>query len=282
MGGIENIINSRAEEKIREAQRASGVRKTSKKSSTQKKKKKVNYNFKEVSNRVLKSKTSTSARRAVTLARNKVASLKGKLGNGEYNVNDLQRAIIHAEKILRVAKKRMKHLREEEDAARAQDSKEREEAMENAGESTFFDQEDMLKMQFDEGFDQQEMEMRTRELMEQMQALMEASMDSFTDSMRKMMEESGGLEELSDELLGGSRHISPEELEFWKKKHRAEELREILEADMKYLKALFAQMEKDRQSAASGVSLELGGREMPVPAPAPMPAAEGTMVDVSV
>ena len=83
MGGIENIINSRAEEKIREAQRASGVRRTSKNKSTQKKKKKVNYNFKEVSNRVLKSKTSTSARRAVTLARNKVASLKGKLGNGE-------------------------------------------------------------------------------------------------------------------------------------------------------------------------------------------------------
>ena len=63
--------------------------------------------------------------------------------------------------------------------------------------------------------------------------------------------------------------MDPAELEQLKKKHRADEMREIVEADMKYLRALFSQWEKERQEAVSsisdsGVSLQLAGVEIPV------------------
>ena len=66
-----------------------------------------------------------------------------------------------------------------------------------------------------------------------------------------------------------------------KKKHRADELREIAEADMKYLKAFFTKLERDRREVSSGVSLNLSGVEMPVPVAAEEPVIiEGGSFDV--
>ena len=107
----------------------------------------------------------------------------------------------------------------------------------------------------------------------------------------------GDLEELAEVLRAD---MDPEDLELLKKKHRSDELREIAEADMKYLKAFFQKLERDKQAAmsssgggdsnsssggsytGSGVSLELSGMAQPVPAAgAPMPAA-GASLDVTV
>ena len=78
--------------------------------------------------------------------------------------------------------------------------------------------------------------------------------------------------------------LEPEELERLKKKHRADELREIAEADMKYLRALFDKLEKDKQSSPvnSGVSLELSGEEIPVEVIAEPVMVEGGTIDFSV
>ena len=82
-------------------------------------------------------------------------------------------------------------------------------------------------------------------------------------------------------------------MELLKKKHRSEELREIMEADMKYLKALFDKLEREKQEGASGlrsnsdyntnssgVSLELGGVDIPVEASEGLVLPDGGTVDI--
>ena len=105
------------------------------------------------------------------------------------------------------------------------------------------------------------------------------------------LEQETGLEELELTQAALS-DMDPAQLEQLKKKHRAEELREIAEADMKYLKALFNQMEREQQEASSsGVSLELSGVDIPIQidersaaeVASSMPMlAEGGNIDVSV
>lgn len=97
--------------------------------------------------------------------------------------------------------------------------------------------------------------------------------------------------------------MDPEDLEQMKKKHRSEELRKIMEADMKYLKAMFEKMAKEQQSGGSignscsdsresgsvgydtsGVSLQLGGVDIPVDTQMvdAVELVEGGMIDQSV
>ena len=86
--------------------------------SVQKKPKRLNYNFKEISAMILQTKTSGSARQVAARARGKVALLRQRLKCGEYDDKELESAIIHAEKMERIARKRMRHLQEEEMAKR--------------------------------------------------------------------------------------------------------------------------------------------------------------------
>ncbi|MDE6201993.1 MAG: hypothetical protein K2G19_00790, partial [Lachnospiraceae bacterium] len=80
-------------------------------------------------------------------------------------------------------------------------------------------------------------------------------------------------------------------IERLKKKHRSDELREIMEADMKYLRAMFDKLAKEKQENSSGVSsynyeaaeavsLEIGGMEMPVDVSGMPAMAEGGNLDI--
>ena len=107
------------------------------------------------------------------------------------------------------------------------------------------------------------------------------------------MEQMGELEEVA---TGVQEDMDPEDLKLLKKKHRSKELKEIMEADMKYLKALFYQLEKERRENASGaggsgnsasgngsgVSLELAGVEMAASMPEAPVEATGGSIDVTV
>ena len=148
---------------------------------------------------------------------------------------------MHAEKMDRIAKKRMKNL-EEEERARKHDSETMCEAeLDEKNERRYPDLPEDIELDSE----------KIKELMQELKALQDE------------MEQSDLLEGGSDLILGGD--MDPGDLELLKKKHRASELREITEADMKYLRAFFTQLEKDRRAAASGVSLELSGVKMPVP-----------------
>lgn len=258
-----------------------------------KKTKRLQYNFKEISTRIMQAKTSGNASRVLTSARSKVAMLKRKLQSGEYDGQDLRHAITHAEAIARVAKKRMKHLREEENAKRQGGSCEAE--LEDKQENEEIDQ---LVADGSTEASGEDMQKELQKLKREYQKLMRDAQKL----MKETVQESGGLEELSEEIShAAADDMDPADLELMKKKHRAKEMREIMEADMKYLKAVFDKLAKEKQENASGgtgsmgdhsssymsdsgVALELSGADIPVQA-APVDAAalvEGGAIDASV
>ncbi len=237
-----------------------------------KKTKKLYYNFKQVSSMILRSKTSINARQAVRMARSKVALLRRKLGTGEYNNSELASAIIHAEKMVKIAKKKQKHLIDEELAEKKISS-----AQTDAEDPGLMEEDDTAYLEEEMGFGDAAMaasEEELQELMAEMQELMDESMES--------LEEANELDLLTEEMFANWDDMEPEDLDARKKKHRADELREVTEADMKYLRALFNRLDREKSSASFGVSLELGGNEIPVmPPEMPMPDTGGS-VDVSV
>lgn len=260
---------------------------TSKSNSTsktnQKKYKKLQYNFKRLSNQILRTKTSTNAKQLVTKAKFQIANLRMKLISGDYDYTEIHNALLHAEKIARVAKKRMKNLEEEEN-------------IEKTGHKGMTEPEEMrTKKEEDEefidtiGMSQEEM----KELVQQLQEEMEKIEDELEEAMKDT-------ENLMEEFVQGSKaQLDPADLEQLKKKHRAEEMRDIMKADMEYLKAIFNKLAKEKESAGSssfgssndsdnscgnisGVSLEIGGVDVPVETAVQAPVeVAGASVDVT-
>ncbi len=242
---------------------AGGVqRKTTRK----KKYKKLNYNYREVSGRIIRAKTSVSARQVVAHARTVAAMLRRRYGCGEYNDRDLEIAIVHAEKMVRIAKKKVKNLKAEELAERTSEvekmTEEREE--ENSPET--------------EEVSSESGEMGEEELREMIRRM--------EQELQKLAAENS-LDELTDECIGGGGKMNEEELKQMRKKHRCDEMRKIVEADMKYLKAMFQRMLQEQQETVNAVTLELSQAVTNAPvnvslAAGSAPAAEGATVDASV
>ncbi len=183
------------------------------KSKSEKKKKKLNYSFKQISARVQQAKTSSDAFLAYVSTLYKVVELKKKCTQEDYDAAEASIALAHAEAILSVARKKKEHLKEEERAEQHSENEKIDEIsdVEHDTESS-------------EGWE--EMEKMLKDLEEEM---------NFE-------------EEMSDfcELLDPS--LSEDDIEEIKKKHRAREMMEITRADMKYLKAIFEKYERDRNS----------------------------------
>ena len=170
---------------------------------------------------------------------------------------EILRAILHAEMVMRACDKKKKNLKMEETAERN---------LEGAEE---------IPTEPEEPAPDAESEEEIRELeQEEFEALME-KLELSADEMMEMAEETVELDEELDEMaqaLSGS--MTPEDLEQLKVKHRSDEARDILKADLKYLKALFDRLQSEKDNAGkanfsgtydSGVSLSLGGgMDMPV------------------
>lgn len=245
----------------------------SRKISSQKKTKRLQYNFKEISSQILRAKTSGSARLAVAKARSKIALLQRQQRNGEYDEKEVEMAILHARSMERVARKRLKNLEMEETVKKGG------KAYPNAPEEEY--EEPALEDMGEEDFAQLSKE--------ELQKLAQELKQAMDEAMRDLEEEIAGnklTEELTEVI---SDDMDPADLEQLKKKHRADELRAIVEADMKYLRALFDKLAKEKQNISSGnfnnfsdaISLEISGMEMPVEAvDAPAPT-EGGNIDVA-
>ncbi len=238
-----------------------------------KKKKSLQYNFKEISVQIMMAKTPGSARSVAAKARRKTGLLQRKQRNGEYDEQELKMAIAHAKKLERIAKKRMKHLQEEE------------KAKQKGSCLVETDEYESLSMEeTEENSDQEAVREELERMLQEYQAMMEECMEELNESMEEMEQEA--LRELADEFLGGvQEEMDPEDLERLKKKHRSDELRELMEADMKYLRELFGKLAREQQENSNGsgsVSLQLGGMEMPVPVTEEVVMTEGGNVDVSV
>lgn len=229
------------------------------------KKKKLNYNYKKISRQITLNNTSTGARRVITKAREEVVSLLRKQMSGKYDETDLRHAIIHARKMERIARRKKRHLEEEEKAKATGKG-----LVEQGAASD----EDKKMKQLEasmEDLKDEELE-RMQELMEEYEQLMQE------------LEGTGGANDIMKEYMGASeQEMSPEGVEQLRKKHRADEMKDIVEADMKYLKAMFNKLEREKQAASQSafqqetnpaVSLELQGVDIPVPAETGQSAAE--------
>jgi len=224
---------------------------------TGKKKKPVLYSFKQVSSQVLQAKTSTKAMQVSNGIRAKIGLLKKQLKNGDVDEEEILRAILHAEMVQRACDKKKKNLKMEETAERSMEAEEE------------------LPTNPEEVPDEAESDEEIKELEQaEFEALME-KLEMTAEEMMEAAEETAELGEDLDEMaeaLSGS--MTPEDLEQLKVKHRSDEARDILKADLKYLKALFDRLQSEKENAGkenfsgnydSGVSLSLGGgMDMPV------------------
>ena len=238
-----------------------------------KKKKKLNYNFKQLSSQLMSAKTADGARATAAKARMKIAQLERYRRNSDYDSEEVDSAIIHAQKMERIAKKRMRHLKQEESFKKNG----------NTASAENPEQEEMLQDAMD---------------MEKLLSMTEEELKALMDELEEAMEE---LEQTSPNQtkLDPLAQMQEEEMEVadfdeLKKKHRSEELREIMEADMRYLKALFNKLAKEKQNIANGsssagnsnydygVSLEIAGADIPLASVEIAPPVEGGEMDVSV
>ena len=240
-----------------------------------KKKKRINYNYRELSNQLMRARTSMGASQVLVRAFHRVGILQRQYRSGDYNENEARRALIHAESIARVARKRVKHLKEEE-------------RLKKGG---FCDAE--LEEEREE-FRPEDIDLQKQEPPEMSSEEMERLMEELEAAMRDLERES--METMEELTVAVQEDMDPEDLKMLKKKHRSKELREIMEADLRYLKALFQELEKERREGSSssavssgnssgdlsGVTLELAGMEMAAQTTAAAAApVEGASVDVS-
>lgn len=260
-------------------------------------KKRLPYSFKEISTRLLKTKKSGNAHQVLISARQKVVSLRLMYKGGVYDDDEVFAALMHAQAIVRVAKKREKHLEEEERA---------EKKIEKDGTFCEADLEEKTEEATDKQMQKEERQQTKAKMdMQRMQKLMEQYERMMQEAMKEL-ERLDDMDELSEEMgIDGEISMDPADLDLMKKKHRADEMRAIMEADMKYLKFMFDKLEKEKQSnnnsissfssvsydnngnnggnGSNGVSLELGGVDIPVEAaPDAMTIVEGGAVDVGV
>lgn len=197
----------------------------------------------------------------------------------------------------RIARKRMRHLQEEEMAKRGGPCfGELEEECDDIQPEEEAEQEEELEL--DRKQQDAMLQKRQQEIQQEMQRMMR-EMEQAQRDFEQEMSELSDLDELSDALGGGvARDMDPEDLDALKKKHRLDEQREIMEADMAYLKVLFNKLAQEKQQGSSGasgssggggsydggsgVSLELGGMEMPVETAEAPVMPEGGSIDTTV
>ena len=244
----------------------------------------LKYSFKSISSKLLRSKTSVSARQVASQAKREVTRLKNLKKVEGYDPEELEAAITHAKAMERLAKKKARHLEEEEMAkiggACLGEEMEKEEIAEEVEDEELLqtsDYEDMSPEEIealmanmpeimadlpDISSEAESLSSDILELSEEQMALMEDMMDDLDESMQDMMEELG-LDELFEDMTGSATDMDPEDLKMMKIKHRTKEQQDQAKADAEYLKAIFKHLEA--MKAAGGVSLGTSNQNpMPV------------------
>ncbi|MGN0514120.1 MAG: hypothetical protein ACI4GD_07560 [Lachnospiraceae bacterium] len=207
--------------------------------------KKLQYDFKRISSQILRSKTSNDARQAAGKARREVIRLKRQRQSGEYDDEELQSAIAHAQAMERIARKKMRHLQEEEMVKASgglclgslEENEEQEESI--IEEINYSDAEEMQEAVTEE------MQLYQEMLQEMMQETMQEMSDELMEQMMVSLDELGGAAVDTD--------MDPADFKMMKIKHRSEEMKAIAKADGEYLKAVFERYEKAKESVNTDI-----------------------------
>lgn len=249
--------------------------------------KKLKYSFKSISTKLIRSKTSVAARQVLGEAKREVLRLKRQKQSGMYDSEEIEAAISHAKAIERVAKKKVRHLEEEELAKACGACSDRLEEYQSDLEDEWEEQDTRDEEQDDyiseddltdfetgtelSALDEHEYSLpdvgglyaQTNSYFENMEAmtlelenLTSEMMDEMTEGMKDLLSEMG-LDELFDVFSDVKQDMDPADLKLMKIKHRTKELKEIAKADAEYLKAVFDHLEK--QKGGSTVTLGSSG-----------------------
>ena len=197
-------------------------------------KKRLPYNFKQISKQIQQAKTANAARSLPTKMRTKLSWLYKQLRNGEYGASEVFAAIMHAASMERIAKRKLRHLEEEEAAENGSGS-----AVNAPGEEDEIPGKDELMEAIEENEEISEKQMK--EMMEEIEEL-EEELTSET------------LSEMEDMLSCAGRDMSEDDIKEMKRKHREDEDKQLTRADLKYLKALFDRLEQEKRSASAAAA----------------------------
>lgn len=216
----------------------------------------MKYQFKNISSKLIRSKTSSAARQVANEAKREVARLKRERDNNESDSKDIDAAIAHAKAIERVARKKVKHLEEEERAKISGgicaderiESEEDEESEDKIEDEALLDEEleDLSEVDFETIEEQEEIAMEDIPvedipiedmLSEDMMNMMSDLFENYSEEFKDMMSELG-IDELFDSDMS-AKDLDPSDLKEMIVKHRNKEMKDIVKADSEYLKAVF-------------------------------------------
>jgi len=203
--------------------------------------KQLKYSCKAISSQIIRSKTARDCKQVASKARREVVSLKLKLQNGQYDETELQAAIVHAESMERVAKKKAHHLEQEELVkVTGSFSPSIEERIEENPELSEEDKAAKYEEFKTEILDQLSQADFVKDMTEeQLNEIMEMTED-FLDEMNEAMEEiTDSFDELVDFLDSFESEMDPEDYQLLKIKHRTSEAKDMAKADAEYLKSMF-------------------------------------------
>ncbi len=266
-------------------------------------KKRLKYNYKSVSKKIIQSKDSNSAEKAVTAARQATRDLKCQAAEGKCDAEDIEAALLHAKRMEVVAEKHLKFIREEETAEHFQKEGNITSALAATPNTSDSDAALLSEKKADE-----DLKAEVRDYLESLgyesktetndarSAGIEGSlggardadisdMAELTDDMTKGLNEE--LSNLSDMLDAPDLYnMSPEDVKLLKQKHRAKEMKEMAEADAEYLKAVFEKLNESMHTdAAAQAAASMGGGSVSAGAnsdPLGLMGAPGVNVDVMV
>lgn len=237
------------------------------------------YNYKEVETKIRQAKTAICAGQAVISAKRKVMEVKRKIASSSGDPEELQLALTHAKRIELVAKRKKHHLELEELVKTTGERDDRMSKQDEQNTNTENIATDPIKEDIEKAEDrifQERQDILSDTIgssnstdIDQPKDIHEALSDELVSELNRMISEFGEeeLKELEEsmEILEDMEivdpHMSKEDLEDLKRKHRAEEQKAMLKADMDYLKDLIK-----HQTAPTSTSSMSGMQTSPVPA----------------
>ena len=257
-------VNSR--DKIKDLMGTTGSSRSDK---DKKAKKHTNYNYKEVANKILRAKTSVSAGQAVLAAKRKVLEVRRKMAGSEGDADELQAALTHAKRMEMAARKKKHHLELEELVVTTQKRDERQDQMEEeaaseinssmvqASEEQVAEKEDAIFAEREEMLDEvtEGMEDSGAEITEDTMAELNEMIAEFGEEELRQLEEEM---EMLESMEVVDPHMSKEDLEDLKRKHRNAENKAIMKANMDYLKTMIKHSLQSNRAGTVG-NIQTGG-----------------------
>ena len=177
-----------------------------------------------------------AARQVVGQAKREIQKLKNAKRTGKYDSDEIDAAIDHAKAMERIARKKVRHLEEEEMAKRCSSDQEGTVDTADINDEKNPEKEEIAKLREELGTIESKAE--NEEYIES-EEITNEMIDEICDSMEKMLDQIEELTDLMDELVSDPTDMDAEDIKSLIIKHRNKEMKDITKADSDYLKVMF-------------------------------------------